>query len=103
MVNHYLILENIGEGSYAKVKLASRRLIGIEQKYALKIFSKTRKFICDECRENSNNKFKDLNKIKANKRIICDICSVEYSYSGSSNHKKIKIHIKSCEEKMKKV
>ena len=41
MVNHYLILENIGEGSYAKVKLASRRLIGIEQKYALKIFSKT--------------------------------------------------------------
>ena len=41
MVNHYLILENIGEGSYAKVKLASRRLIGIEQKYALKIFSKS--------------------------------------------------------------
>lgn len=40
MLNHYLILETIGEGSYAKVKLASRRLIGIEQKYALKIFSK---------------------------------------------------------------
>lgn len=41
MINHYLILENIGEGSYAKVKLASRRLIGVEQKYALKIFSKS--------------------------------------------------------------
>lgn len=41
MVNHYLILENIGEGSYAKVKLASRRILGIEQKYALKIFSKS--------------------------------------------------------------
>ena len=41
MVNHYLILENIGEGSYAKVKLASRRLLGVEQKYALKIFSKS--------------------------------------------------------------
>lgn len=41
MVNHYIVLETIGEGSYGKVKLASRRLVGIDQKYALKIFSKS--------------------------------------------------------------
>lgn len=38
IINHYIILRQLGEGSFAKVKLAKRRFIDIEEYFAIKIF-----------------------------------------------------------------
>ena len=42
MLNQFIVLENIGEGSYGKVKLAKKQnSLGEEKKYALKIIKQS--------------------------------------------------------------
>ena len=38
IINHYILIKQIGEGSFGKVKLAKRRFIDIEELFAIKIF-----------------------------------------------------------------
>ena len=40
MINEYEIGKKLGEGSFGKVKLVTKRFLGFEQKYATKIFKK---------------------------------------------------------------
>lgn len=40
MINEYQICEKLGEGSYGKVKLVKKKILGLEEKYAVKMFKK---------------------------------------------------------------
>ena len=40
MINQYIIVGKLGQGSYAKVKLGFRRINGKEKFFAIKVFSK---------------------------------------------------------------
>lgn len=42
MINNYCILDTLGEGSFGKVKMCVKSLMGREKKFAAKVFKKSK-------------------------------------------------------------